>query len=141
MILIVYLVVCALITHCDLMFRMIPDRFVLVGIIGAMILNCDRSLGFIGSVEGMLIGGGSIFIAGILCFLISKKPALGGGDLKLLAMIGAFWGWQVALTTFAIAPIMGSLWAGILNRTKLPYGIFLIVASFIALIIGRVYGY
>lgn len=136
----VYLIICGILTYGDLLFRIIPDKMIIIGIIIAFLGNLKSPLGPLGTIEGMIAGGLSIFIAGMLCFLISKKPALGGGDLKLLAMIGAFWGWQVALTTFAIAPIMGSLWAGILNRTKLPYGIFLIGASLIALIIWRYYG-
>lgn len=141
MLLLVFIILCAMIIHCDLLFRLIPDKIILCGLLCAFAGNIGSKLGFKGSVEGMIIGGLSIFIAGNLCFFISKKPALGGGDLKLLAMIGAFWGPGIALATFALAPILGSFWAAILKQTKLAYGLFLISSSFIALFFGRLYGY
>lgn len=134
-----YLIICYLLVHCDLKHRILPDRLIFYGFLCAFAGNAFNYIGIIGSIKGMLIGGLSIFIAGNLCFLISKKPALGGGDLKLLAMIGAFWGWKIAILTFAIAPILGSLWAGYFQQTRLAYGLFLISSSFIALIIGRIY--
>ena len=133
MILYIYLTQCLIIAICDLKNRIIPDVVIGCGIMLAVLLNNHSHLGLWGSLLGMMTGALSIFIAGCLCFLISPVPALGGGDVKLLGMIGAFWGWEVALITLAIAPFLGSLWAGIMNRTKNAYGVFLIVSSLIAL--------
>ena len=137
----VFLILCAIIAYCDLKWRLIPDRAIVIGIIIALLGNSGSKLGFIGAMVGLFAGTLCLGIVGVLCVFWYKRPSIGGGDVKLLAMIGAFWGWQVALITFAIAPVMGSLLAGILNRTKMAYGVFLIVASLIALIIGRVYGF
>jgi leader peptidase (prepilin peptidase)/N-methyltransferase len=137
----VFLIICWFLIHFDLRYRILPDRVIFLGIILALAGNFNSDLGILGSVTGMLVGGISILIGGSLCFFISKKPALGGGDLKLLIMIGAFWGWKIALITFAIAPILGSLWAGYFQQTRLAYGLFLISSSLIALLIGRIYGY
>lgn len=133
-----YLIICLAIVICDLKWRIIPDVLTIPGTLFAFIINStDTNLvGFEQSGIGYIVGGLSILLAGMLCFLISRKDALGGGDLKLLAMIGAFWGWKVALTTFAIAPFAGAIYAMTFNKTRLPYGIFLIGASWMSLLIG-----
>jgi leader peptidase (prepilin peptidase)/N-methyltransferase len=62
---------------------------------------------------------------------------MGGGDVKLLAMIGAFMGWQMAILTFFLAPFLGIVFGVINLATKkdhtIPYGPFLSVAALIAL--------
>ena len=99
------------------------------------------------SLLGIFVGGGVIFLTGWIFdqiyFKILKKPpiqgeteSMGGGDVKLLAMIGAFLGWQGALLTFFIAPFFGAA-IGIFNLvTKkdhtIPYGPFLSVAALIS---------
>ena len=137
---IVYLILCGLIAFGDIRFRHIPDKMTFSGILIGLTFNAFQHQFFFG-LFGMLMGAGSIFVAAMLCFFISKKPAMGGGDLKLLAMIGAFWGPEVVLWTFAISPFVGSLWAGILNKNKMAYGVFLIIVSLIVLSFRRIYGY
>ena len=66
---------------------------------------------------------------------------MGGGDVKLLAMVGAFLGWKLALLAFFIAPLFGSF-VGIALKMKegkemIPYGPYLSLASFIALLWGN----
>lgn len=136
-----FLMICIAIAYSDIKYRIIPDPLIVTGIVCGLIFNSFGELGFFGSLEGLIFGGVSILIAGCLCFLISEKPALGGGDLKLLAMIGSFWGWKIALITFAIAPILGSIWAASLNRRNSAYGVFLIISSLISISIWRTHGY
>jgi leader peptidase (prepilin peptidase)/N-methyltransferase len=62
---------------------------------------------------------------------------MGGGDVKLLAMIGAFMGWQLVILTFFLAPFLGIV-IGIINlATKkdhtIPYGPFLSIAALVSL--------
>jgi leader peptidase (prepilin peptidase)/N-methyltransferase len=62
---------------------------------------------------------------------------MGGGDVKLLAMVGGFLGWQIALLTFFIAPMIGAV-VGIIIKLKtksslIAYGPYLSIASIIAL--------
>jgi leader peptidase (prepilin peptidase)/N-methyltransferase len=76
-----------------------------------------------------------------------KKPpidgeteSMGGGDVKLMGMIGAFLGWQTALLTFFIAPFLGVV-IGVANllikkEHTIPYGPFLSLAALIALFFG-----
>ena len=100
------------------------------------------------SLLGIIVGGGIIYLTGVLFDLVYfkwlKKPAIngetesmGGGDVKLLAMIGAFLGWQRVLLTFFIAPFLGIV-IGVINLvTKkdhtIPYGPFLSLAALASL--------
>ncbi len=93
------------------------------------------------SVLGVLIGGGVIYLMGILGDFLFKKESMGGGDIKLLAMIGAFLGWKYALLTFFIAPFFGSIF-GIVEKirtkeTVIAYGPFLVLGAIISLFWGN----
>jgi len=104
------------------------------------------------SALGIVVGGGVIYLTGIIFdliyFKLLKKPpingeteSMGGGDVKLLAMIGAFMGWKLALLTFLIAPYLGIV-LGIINLiTKkdhtIPYGPFLSIGALISLFWGN----
>lgn len=151
---------CALIitTFVDIKHRIIPDEISIGGMIIGFILVSIKGfslqpLGFkpsplMNSLLGILIGGGTIYLTGFLFdlvyFKLLKRPpiqgeteSMGGGDVKLLAMIGAFLGWQMALLTFFLAPFLGGA-VGIINLiTKkdhtIPYGPFLSLASLISL--------
>ncbi|HQO57356.1 MAG TPA: prepilin peptidase [Candidatus Omnitrophota bacterium] len=92
------------------------------------------------SLLGVLVGGGAIYAMGLLGDFIFKKESMGGGDVKLLAMIGAFLGWKSALLTFFIAPFFGAVY-GIVEkiRTKdsaIAYGPFLVLGALISMFYG-----
>jgi len=92
------------------------------------------------SVIGVLVGGGSIYLMGTLGEWVFKKEAMGGGDVKLLAMIGAFLGWKLALLTFFIAPFFGAI-VGIIEkiRTKdstIAYGPYLVLGALVSMFWG-----
>jgi leader peptidase (prepilin peptidase) / N-methyltransferase len=156
-----YLVMgCCLIvaTFVDIKHRIIPDEisvgFMIVGFVLSAIKGITlHPLAFnykpvLDSFLGIIIGGGVIYLTGFLFdvvyFKLLKRPpiqgeteSMGGGDIKLLAMIGAFLGWQKALLTFFIAPFFGAL-IGIVNLVSkkdhtIPYGPFLSLAALIAL--------
>jgi leader peptidase (prepilin peptidase) / N-methyltransferase len=97
-----------------------------------------QSLGW--SFVGALVGGASIYLMGLLGDVIFKKESMGGGDVKFLAMVGAFLGWQAALLTFFIAPFFGAVY-GIVEkiRTKdsaIAYGPFLAVGALVSMFYG-----
>jgi leader peptidase (prepilin peptidase)/N-methyltransferase len=145
-------------TFVDIQHRIIPDEISVGGIVVGLLLNAFLGLGFrpfayhfkplLDSFLGVIIGGGIIYMVGFLFdlvyFKILKNPpiqgeteSMGGGDVKLLAMIGSFLGWQYALLTFFIAPFFGAI-IGIINLiiTKehtIPYGPFLSLAAIISL--------
>lgn len=152
--------VCGLIiaTFVDIRHRIIPDEISLGGIVTGFALSIARSLRFrpfsfdfrpaLDSFLGIIIGGGVIYLTGLLFDfvyfkLLKKGPidgeteSMGGGDVKLLAMIGAFLGWKKALAAFFIAPLFGAV-VGLLNlfltkRHTIPYGPFLALAALISI--------
>jgi leader peptidase (prepilin peptidase) / N-methyltransferase len=98
----------------------------------------------VGSLLGIIVGGGILYLIGIIGELILKKEAMGGGDVKLLAMVGAFLGWrQVLLVVFmaCILGLFGSLFFIFKKNKKLgdqiPFGPFLAIASVIVMCFGR----
>ena len=100
------------------------------------------------SLIGIIAGGGIIYLTAkifdLIYFKLLKKgpidgetESMGGGDVKLLAMIGAFLGWKFAIFTFFLAPFFGAV-IGIVNlairkQHTIPYGPFLSLAAFISL--------
>jgi len=154
------LFVCGLIvaTFVDIPHRIIPDEISVGGIIVGLLLNVIRGLQLqplrwhwqpaFQSFLGIIIGGGIIYLTGVLFdlvyFKLLKKPpiqgeteSMGGGDVKLLAMIGAFLGWEKALLTFFLAPFFGVAIGIISLVTKkdhtIPYGPFLSLAALLSL--------
>ncbi|MFC1510077.1 prepilin peptidase [Candidatus Omnitrophota bacterium] len=96
------------------------------------------SLGY--SFVGLLVGGGMIYAMGVIGDFIFKKESMGGGDVKLLAMIGAFLGWKLAVLTFFVAPFFGAVF-GIIEKirtkdTTIAYGPFLVLGAFISMFFG-----
>jgi leader peptidase (prepilin peptidase)/N-methyltransferase len=157
----VYLIfICGLIvaTFVDITHRIIPDEISLGGIVVGFAMKSvsgfsSRPVSFsyqplVESLLGIAIGGGIIWLTGfvfdLVYFKLLKKgpvsgetTSMGGGDVKLLAAIGAFLGWQPTVMTFFLAPAMGAL-IGIANLliTKdhtIPYGPFLSLAAVISL--------
>ncbi|MDP2830766.1 MAG: A24 family peptidase, partial [Candidatus Omnitrophota bacterium] len=141
-------------TFVDIAHRIIPDEvsvggmiigFIMVSITGFTLGPLKFTfLPMAKSALGIIAGGGIIYFTGVLFdlvyFKLLKRPAIngetesmGGGDVKLLAMIGAFMGWQMAILTFFLAPFLGIV-IGIINLAvkkdhTLPYGPFLSLAA------------
>ncbi len=93
------------------------------------------------SLIGFLAGGSSIYAMGMVGDLIFRKESMGGGDVKMLAMVGAFLGWKLTILAFFIAPLFGAL-AGIVVkiRTKesvIAYGPFLALGALVSLFWGN----
>lgn len=137
-------------TFIDFEHHLIPDIITIPGIfIGLLasllfpsILGESRPLGAVmNSLTGVLIGGGSIYAVGVLGKLAFKKEAMGDGDVKLMAMIGAFVGWKLVLFIFFLAPFFGAP-VGIIIKLKekksiIPYGPYLSIATIIAILWGE----
>jgi len=133
---------CLLITisAIDLHHKLIPDRLSLggvsIGIAGSLVI---KNMNILDSIKGILVGFISLYIIAIFGRVIFKKEAMGGGDVKLLAMIGAFTGWEGAIVALFTASIIGSI-TGILLRLLrrekvefIPFGPFLAVGALISL--------
>jgi len=113
-------------TFVDFDFQIIPDEISLggiaVGLIFSFLFPTIHStplhwLGLWDSFLGVLVGGGILWILGCLGDFIFKKESMGGGDVKLLAMIGAFLGWKMALLTLPLASVVGAI-AGIIVKIR-----------------------
>jgi len=137
-------------TFVDFEHHEIPDIITLPGIVIGLVLSLFFPellfetvpvKALFNSLIGVIVGGGSLYLVGFLGELAFKKDAMGGGDIKLLAMIGAFIGWKFALLTFFIAPFFGSI-AGLILKIKegreiIPYGPYLSFAAFVSILWGE----
>ncbi len=111
------------------------NTLVLPGVLNA------HAHGLAGALVGFIIGGGSIYAMGLIGDIVFRKESMGGGDVKLMAMIGAFLGWKIGLLTFFVAPFLGGV-IGIIEkvRTKdstIAYGPFLVLGALISLFWGK----
>jgi len=86
------------------------------------------------------VGGSLIYAMGFIGELIFKKEAMGGGDVKLMAMIGSVIGWKLVILAFFIAPFFGAFIGIYLKFVKkidiIPYGPYLSLATLIAIMWG-----
>jgi leader peptidase (prepilin peptidase)/N-methyltransferase len=100
------------------------------------VLVAPHLLALSASLSGLIVGGGAVYAMGLVGDIIFKKESMGGGDVKLMAMAGAFLGWKLALLAFFIAPFFGAVY-GIIEkiRTKdsaIAYGPFLIMGVLVS---------
>lgn len=103
--------VCSLIaiTFIDLDHQIIPDVISLPGIpIFFLAAVFIMDLRFRDAFLGLLIGGGVLYIIAYGYELMTKREGMGGGDIKLLAMIGAFLGWQSLLFVLLVSSFAGA---------------------------------
>jgi len=134
-----------IIAFIDLNEQIVPDVISLPGIvIGFIISFFVPYILFINSALGIVVGGGIILVIGLAGSVIFKKEAMGGGDVKLAAMIGAFLGWRYIIISLFFGFFLGAL-AGIfliLSKIKskedtVPFGPFIVLGSIISLLWGE----
>ena len=94
----------------------------------------------ISSVLGLIAGGGSLWLIGCIGKKIFGEEAMGGGDLKIMAGVGAFIGWDKVLFSIFLASLLGSIVGGCMilfkkigRRDKIPFGPYLAISSFVML--------
>lgn len=129
------------ITVIDLYHQIIPDVISLPGIgVGLLASLIIPPITFFNSLIGILLGGGSLFLVATLYQWLFKREGMGGGDVKLLAMIGAFLGWKAVILTILLSSLIGSI-SGISImvlkgknfKYAIPFGPFLSLGAVIAL--------
>jgi len=152
----IYFVFCSaliVITFIDYDFQIIPDRITLPGIpiglvAGSFILPDPflraTSLGLIASVIGAAAGFSFFYLVAFLSLRILKKEGMGGGDIKLMAMVGAFLGWKAVLLTTFLGSLFGALigvglmvFRGREKGSLIPFGPFLATGALISLFFGQ----
>lgn len=137
------------VTFIDLEHRLIPDVISLPGVVaGAMarlaFMKGDLTPVLIDIILGILVGGGFLCIVGIGYELLKKQEGLGGGDVKLACMLGAFFGWKAVIFILLVSSILGSLVGLFLIfvlkkglKYAMPFGPFLVAAAYIYLFWGE----
>ncbi len=137
---------CALIviTFIDIDHQIIPDVISLPGIaIGLAAAFLPGDPAWTDSLIGILLGGGILWAIAEGYFRLTGREGMGGGDVKLLAMIGAFLGWRAIPVTLMIASLSGTalgfammLRSGEGRQMAIPFGPFLAVGAVAALFAG-----
>lgn len=130
------------VTGTDLSHTMIPDAVTLPGIlIGLLCAALVLPITVVDSFVGILVGGGLLWFLAWISPYVFGKEGMGGGDIKLMAMVGAFVGWQPVLLAIMIGSFLGSvvgvglIAAGVMRREQyIPFGPFLAVGSILALL-------
>ncbi len=133
----------------DLEHQIIPDEISLGGLVCGLLLSAwvpslHRELiwwrSLIQSSIGLLVGGGVIYLTGILGSLIFRKDSMGGGDVKLLAMLGSFLGWHKVMLVFFFAPVLalplGLFLKFVKKQETIPFGPFLSLAGWFVFLWG-----
>ncbi|MBI3331229.1 MAG: prepilin peptidase [Candidatus Omnitrophica bacterium] len=137
------------VSFIDLEFQIIPDEISLGGLGLGVLLSAllpalhgtDARMVALGrSVVGLLVGGGVLYVTGLVGDLIFRKESMGGGDIKLMAMAGSLLGWKAALVAFFLAPFLAllpGLYVLAFKRSHvIPYGPFLSLALGVSLFFG-----
>ncbi len=141
------------ITFIDLDFLIIPDRITLAGIPLGLAAGCfilpdpfmrASLLGYKASIIGALGAFIFYFLMAEFSIRLFKKEGMGGGDIKMMTMIGGLMGWKsVILTTFAgsllgsVGGIILMIWKGKGRGTLIPFGPFLTIGAMISLFFGQ----
>lgn len=128
----------------DLENLMLPDRLTLPGVALGLALGAWLPRSFPAALVGALGGAGFLFLAAETWGWLRGEEGLGLGDAKLMALIGAFLGWQLAIVALFFAALVGAL-VGIFlvlirrarfAKSRLPFGTFLAFGGLLALFFG-----
>jgi leader peptidase (prepilin peptidase)/N-methyltransferase len=128
----------------DLEHQLLPNAITLPGIVAGLAFSLFLPPGLRDSLIGAIAGGGVLWLIGETWSRLRKVEAMGFGDVKMLAMVGAFLGWKMVIVAFVLSSIVGGAFAALLlaaRRTTwtsaIPYGTFLAIAAFLASLWGE----
>ena len=128
------------VTAIDLRYQIIPDVITLPGVLAGLVASvASHRVSWMESAGGILLGAG-LFVA----VIVLSRGGMGGGDLKLGAMLGAFLGWKAVIVALFIAVVLGGVSAIALlasgrlaRKDAIPFGPFLAVGGAMALFWGN----
>jgi leader peptidase (prepilin peptidase)/N-methyltransferase len=136
---------CALVVlfAIDLEHHLLPNVITLPGTAAGLIVSLIVPPGLVDAILGTLLGGGVLWLIGEAYYRYAGQEGMGGGDVKMLAMIGAFLGWKLVLVTLVLSSVAGSV-IGLLviglrrgdMKYALPYGTFLALGALAASLVG-----
>ncbi|MGC8900317.1 MAG: prepilin peptidase [bacterium] len=133
------------ITFIDLDHRIIPNAIsypgIVIGFVSSFFISTNNP---INSIIGIFAGSGILFLTAFIYRAVTGVEGMGMGDVKLMAMIGAFLGWQASLFTIVISALVGSIVGVVLivfmgkgRRYAIPYGPFISASAVIYLFYGK----
>ena len=137
---------CALlvITFIDLDHQIIPDSLSIGGIVIGLALVWWMPVSYPDAIIGLGLGAGLLIAVIYGYYFLTGKQGMGGGDVKLLGMIGVFTGWQGVLFTIFTGSLLGSLvgipWALLQKKdmqTAIPFGPFLALGALFYVLFGE----
>jgi leader peptidase (prepilin peptidase)/N-methyltransferase len=120
---------------------LIPDEFTLGGLGLALVIALASGFqALLGALVGALVGFLVLWVVGAAGKWILKEEAMGGGDIKMMAMVGAFLGWQGVLLTIFLGALTGTvifLPLKLMRKSRLvPFGVFLSLGAAVTFLIG-----
>ena len=136
---------CALIVlfAIDFRHRILPNVITIPGIAAGFAASWFLPPGWISSLLGIVVGGGILLAIAEVYYRVRGQEGLGMGDVKMLAMVGAFLGWPLMLLTLVLASFAGSIVGVTLIasgrgslQAALPFGTFLALGSLVAVAAG-----
>lgn len=136
---------CALIVlfAIDFRHRILPNVITIPGIAAGFAASWFLPPGWISSLLGVVVGGGILLAIAEVYYRVRGQEGLGMGDVKMLAMIGAFLGWPLMVLTLVLASFAGSIVGVTLIvsgrgglQAALPFGTFLAFGSLVAAAAG-----
>ncbi len=139
------ILVCILITlfGIDLEHQILPNAITLPGIAIGLLFSLITPPGWQAALIGALLGGGLLYGIAAAYYLVRREEGLGMGDVKMLAMIGAFLGWKAVLVTLVLSSFSGAIvGVGLIAaqrggmRVAMPFGTFLALGALAAMLVG-----
>lgn len=133
------------ITFIDIEHQIIPDEISLSGIVVGFILSFFlEGHSWLNSLLGILLGGGSLLLVAYLYQRLTGKDGMGGGDIKLLAMMGAFLGWKAVPFIIFASSLVGSLIGVSImllqkkdSKLAIPFGPYLAFGAVLYIFYGK----
>jgi leader peptidase (prepilin peptidase)/N-methyltransferase len=117
----------------DGMHMILPDELTFNGfVLGLGLSLAGGPVPLREAIMGSVMGGGFLFLVSIVGGLIAKKEVMGEGDIKMMAMVGAYLGWKGALLTIFLGSLLGTLVFGPISlrrKVLVPFGVFLAVGG------------
>jgi len=139
-----FVVILVVLFGIDLHHQILPNVITLPGIAIGFLFSLVTPPGWMNSLIGIALGGGVLYAIAAAYYAVRREEGLGMGDVKMLAMIGAFLGWKAVLVTLILSSFAGALVGiGIIAlsrgsmRLALPFGTFLAVGAIAAMIVGE----
>ncbi len=131
------------ITFIDIDYQIIPDRFSIGGIIAGLVLVYWLPVTYRDALIGLVLGAGLLTAVIYGYYFLTGKQGMGGGDVKLLGMIGVFTGWEGVLFTIFMGSLIGTMfgipWAFLRKKdlkAAIPFGPFLALGALIYVLWG-----